>query len=475
MRKTSKILIGLFITALWSTETLAGTYLPPDSILNHYISIALKSNITLTRKTLSYRQSLAALREVKRSFLPTLSFNATYSTAEGQNPLGINTGETIGSFTQNLDLINSTLAQLAPSYPSIPPYSTDESTALNQLLNQNQQTFLRLAVPIFNAAVIRNQALQKELIEVSQLDSEDYKDELVKEVKLAYFQWLQAGEQVNVYQNALQLAEENVRTNRSLFQNAKVTKDVYLSAQARRAEVIQQLTKARKDQVLAQAFFNFLLNRSYNTVIIREEPSDALNPPTQPIDTYQAIALENRKDLKQVRQFQEVKQAQMHLQKSNYLPQASLALDAGYRGTEYVFNNENDFVALSAQLKWDIYTFGKNEAKVQQAKIDQQVARTEEQALLQNITIEVVKAYLEIEAAYEGYQFALQEVTVSTQELRLVKRKYELGQVNRLTLEDVETDYQNAQLRVLASKYNILKQKAQLERVTSSYVYEDED
>lgn len=444
-----------------------------DSILTVYVKEALETNVALDRQNLSYEQSLEALKEAKQSFLPVLSFNASYQTAEGQNPFGLQIQDQVNGLFQNLDLINNTLEQVAaPNYPDIGSYSAGGEADVSNTLNQNQQTFLRIAVPIYNAAIIQNHEIKKELAQISYLSREDYKDEVVKEVKTAYYQWLQSGEIVRVYENTLRLANENVRTNRSLLSNSKITKDVYLSAQARQAEVSQELTNARKDQRLTQAFFNFLLNRSYDTPIERSTDEASITLPVESVKYYLQAARTNRKDLRQIQQLQAVREAQTDLQRGNFLPRANVALDAGYRGNEYSFTNEDDFVAFSAQLTWDLFTFGKNKTKVQQARLDQEIARTQQTELTKKVEIEVVEAYLEIQAALEAYQAATQEVAASRQELKLVQRKYELGQANRLTLESTETDYQNAQLREVTAKYTVLSQKAMLERAASTYNYE---
>ena len=455
--------------------TIDMAYAQQPDLLDRYIQQALTSNIALQREELSYEQSLQALQEAKANYFPTISAVATFRTAQGQNRVGLDVDGEFGPLFQNLDLINSTLYQIVPGYPQVPSYEDAASgSTVNEALNQIQQTGIRVSVPIFNAAIINNHQIKRQLVAVQHLSAADYKDELVKEVKTAYFQWLQAGEVVLVYENALQLARNNTLTAKSLFKNNKVTKDVVYSAEAREAMIDQDLISSQKDEVMAKAFFNFLINRNYDAPIEKDNRYSTVTPLTGTLESYQITALANRKDLQQVNRLQEVSISQIALQKGNYLPQVGLSIDAGYRGTNYSFTGEDDFVSLSAQLKWDLFTFGRNRAKVEQAKIQSEINKGQSEELSQKIKLDALQAYLEADAAYNKIAAAQKEVRSSQQELKLVKKKYELGQASALELESSQNDLQNAQIQALTNKYNYLKQCALLERATASYEYNNE-
>ena len=131
-------------------------------------------------------------------------------------------------------------------------------------------------------------------------------------------------------------------------------------------------------------------------------------------------------------------------------------------------------MSLSAQLKWDLFTFGRNRAKVEQAKIQSEINKGQSEELSQKIKLDALQAYLEADAAYNKIAAAQKEVRSSQQELKLVKKKYELGQASALELESSQNDLQNAQIQALTNKYNYLKQCALLERATASYEYNNE-
>ena len=65
--------------------------------------------------------------------------------------------------------------------------------------------------------------------------------------------------------NTRLLLEENIRVNESLFANDKVTADVLLRSQSELSKLEMQLTESEKMIKTSAAYFNFLLNRPFDT------------------------------------------------------------------------------------------------------------------------------------------------------------------------------------------------------------------
>ena len=229
-----------------------------DNSLGQYIQEALESNIALQKQSLSYEASLAALEEAKSYYFPTLSVQARYSVAAGGRLLSFPVGDLVNPVYQNLNLLNSVAQEASPDYPVIPEYPGIENVEEPFLRPTDQETVLRLQMPIFNSAILYNNRIQQNLAQSQQIGVDIYKRELVKEVKTAYYQYAQAKEGVQILEEALNLVEENLRTAESLERNHKVTIDEVYSAQAQVKSVEQQAAAAQKDEQVAKAFFNFL-------------------------------------------------------------------------------------------------------------------------------------------------------------------------------------------------------------------------
>src|ERR1700727_2109960 len=90
---------------------------------------------------------------------------------------------------------------------------------------------------------------------------------LERDMREAYYRWLQARAQIDIFDATLQLASENRRVNDSLFQNGKITRDLVYRAEADELEVQQSQLSAHNAESLAQSYVNLLRNAPFNRAI----------------------------------------------------------------------------------------------------------------------------------------------------------------------------------------------------------------
>src|SRR5687768_6245895 len=144
----------------------------------------------------------------------------------------------------------------------------------NQSILLNPDNFydakIRTTYPILNAEIEYNRKIKKQQYGLQQIEISLYKRELVKEVKQAYYKYLQAGEAVDIYQTALSLVKENLRVNTSLFNNQKVNRTVVVRSDNEVSKYNALLESAKQTQNNAKVYFNFLLNTDLNTEIITD-------------------------------------------------------------------------------------------------------------------------------------------------------------------------------------------------------------
>jgi len=123
-----------------------------------------------------------------------------------------------------------------------------------------------------------------------------YKRELVKEVKTTWFNYLRAGKVVELYRNSLDVTRENLRNSESLYRHDKVTMDEVYATRAKVKEIEKELSSKQKEEVMARAWFNFLLNRDLFAEIKIGEPV-AIAYLTFNLDSLVVQAVRNREEL----------------------------------------------------------------------------------------------------------------------------------------------------------------------------------
>lgn len=449
----------LFLVFLSTSSTFS-----QENILDSYIHTALESNLALQQKEYSYQKSLEALKEAKRMFLPTVSFNASFTVAEGGRMVEIPFGDMMNPIYNNLNQINSMQNPQAPQYPEI------ENMEMSFVRSPEQETKLVASMPVFNAAIIQNNKIRKGLAEVEKISVDIYKRELVKEVKEAYVKYLKAEQVHKLYRNTLIIVEQNLKDRQSLFSNDKITIDEVYAAKAQVKQVEKDFSEANKNRMTASAWFNFLLNRSFDAAI----ETGASQPDITSVyhlDELKNASVANREEFSQLEKYIEIQENTVKLEKGAALPSVSAFGQYGFQGTDYSFNNESDMAVAGLSMKWNLFTSGQRKSKIQQAQIDCQILESRKLEVKNQLQLEVINAYYSIQTAIEGVALANQELENYQKTYSFVEKKYQQGMVNYLEYSNSLNNKLNAENKLILAQYSYQLEQIKLERLTSSYQF----
>lgn len=441
------------------------TAMAQSTALDQYVQQALENNLALQQKGYSYQKSLAALKEAKQMFLPRLSLEARYSLARGGRAFELPVGDLVNPAYENLNLLNGVAQSASPDYPTIPAYPTIPNESVNFLRESEQETKVRVAMPVFNTAILANHRIKQHLTEVEKSSVDIYQRELTKEVKTAYYNFAKASVALTIYENALDLTRENLRTTESLQRNHKATIDVVYQAQAEVEKVQQQLAEAIKNKKVAQAYFNFLLNRDYESEITID-PATTLPIATLNLENVQHQAAQNREELQQLNHYLSVADDQVSLHKGSRLPQLNVVVDYGIQGTKYEINRDADFVMGSAVMSWNLFD-APTSAKVQQSKIAKLELEKQKEEVQRQIGLQVVQSYYAIEAARAQIEQAKAEKEAAEKAYLLVDKKFRQGQANLVELTNARTQWTNAQESEVIAQYDYLIRQTELARAVA--------
>lgn len=150
------------------------------TILDSYIKKGLEENLALHQKTFDLQKAEVDLKRAKTLFYPQASLNSQYSLAMGGRTQDIPIGDLLNN-------VYSTLNQLTSQtkFPQV------ENQKIAFLPNDFHDTRLEVSLPLVNTDLYYNKAIKQELINTQHADIEIYKRELVKNIKEAYYQYLQ--------------------------------------------------------------------------------------------------------------------------------------------------------------------------------------------------------------------------------------------------------------------------------------------
>ena len=430
-------------------------FLNGQEVLKEYIRYGIENNLALKQKQSGYEKSLEALREARGLFFPNISLNARYTLSEGGRVIDFPIG----------DLLNPVYSTLnALTYSTMFPMV--ENQQIRFLRPTEQETKIRLAQPVFNPDIYYNSKIKKELSVFEETDVEQYKRELIAEIRKAYYTVTMADGIFSMLIETRKLLIENVRVNKKLVENDKLTVDYVYRSEAELAKFDQELQNAAKNKKTAASYFNFLLNKPLADSIILQQP--VTYPALADLaGNFQQTAIGNREELKKLRNYSNITDMQIQMNQSGKLPDLFVAVDYGFQGEKYKFNKNQDYVQASAVLTWNLFSGFQNKAKIKQAMIDKVIIERQLDEARKQIELQVINTLNELLTAEKGISAAETRLKNASEGFRLVNRKYEEGQASLIEFLDARTTLTQAEENLIISKFNYLSCFAEFEKVTA--------
>ncbi len=428
----------------------------PTSPLHEYIRLGLQNNQQLIREQLDTEIQQERLREAKGKYLPDITFDASYIRADGGRIISVPAG----------DLVNPAYDGLNQLFGS-EVYPTDIQNVDEQFLPDDfHETKIRLIQPILNTDIIFNQRIQHSQLAAKEAKKKAYENQLVKEIKAAYYNHLSAREQVVILRSTRGILQELVRVSESQVANDKATKEVIFGAKAEVSKLESQIAGAERQEKVSAIFFNYLIGRELNALIPGEDQVTA----TQAVDdlgNLTTTALDQREELNEINYGLEATRSSTLLNKRYIVPEVNLIGDVGYQGFGYEFDDTQDFWFLRFGLIWPIFQGNQNKARIQQSLLQEKQLESQLKETQDLITLEVAEAYYAYEEALKT-QVARQAERESAQEnFRIIEKKYAQNQVIQVTYNDSRNTFTTAQLQEVISKYNVKIRKAALDAAIS--------
>jgi outer membrane protein len=423
-----------------------------QNALQDYITQGLANNLAIKQRESSFRQSLEALKEARGMFYPAISLNARYTVSYGGRVIDFPVGDLMNP-------VYTTLNQLTVShlFPQI------ENEEIKFLRPREHETKVRLIQPVFNSDLYYNVKIKQELTVSEEISLDQYKRELIAEIKKAYYSVGMTESLLIMLHETRLLLLENERVNARLVENNKVTVDNLLRSQTELSKFEQEIQNALKNKQVSIAYFNFLLNKPLNDSVIIEEPLE-FSSPTGLLRDYAQQAINNREEIKSLEQFNHISNLNISMNKSAKLPDLLIVADYGFQGEKYVFNKDQDYLQASLMLSWDLFKGFQKRTKVSQALISKEIIENQLDEAKKRIELQVISVYDELKASEASVAAVENQVRTAREGFRLVRRKYEEGQASLVEFMDARYTLTQAEENLIISRYTWLSNYADFEK-----------
>ena len=186
------------------------------------------------------------------------------------------------------------------------------------------------------------------------------------------------------------------------------------------------------------------------------------------LDDAVKTAYENRPDVQSARLDMRLSEIGLHRAQAGYLP--TLSFSAGYTksGNSGLYL-DNEAARVAVGLEIPIFNAFKTYNNVKQAKIALENTHNSTRSLLNNVFLEVQKAYIQLNEAAQSIPLARLNVEKAKENMELARGRYNEGIGDMLSLKDAEVAYTDAEISLLNARYDYASAVADLKQAMGTY------
>lgn len=396
------------------------------------VKLAEENAYALKIAAAASRKAKAQYEEARGNQSVQVRFGATYTRYDKELT------STFGSSTSTIRPIDQSAAQVILTYP------IDWSGALGRVVRSAWYAYLAT-----------EDSFQAEL------------RILRKDVRTAYFNVLQAQRQVVVFEDSLKLAQERLKTLESQLRQGVIARVDLLRGESQVRQAESDLLSANNALDLAKSALNLLLSRPVETVFAVADEHTLPILELSEADLMEA-AKANRHELKSLRNQAEVFASLTAAARAAKVPTLNLSITHSRDFDPQGFSASGQTTLGQLSISFPLYDSGIANAKIKQAKEDEEQLRWRYKQVELGITLEVRQALVNLENARARLAVADQAVATATENLRLAILRTDQGEGINLEVVDAQNQLTLARVQQVRAKYDWLVAFAQLQGAVGS-------
>ncbi len=452
IKSLSTLLLGVLLLAIPAKAQTT-------SVLDQYVEKGIASNLVLQQKNVALEKAILSLKIANGMFVPSLALIGNYTTGDGGRSIAFPVGDL-------LNPVYATLNQLTSSdqFPQI------ENVNQNFFPRNFYDVRVRASVPIVNTDLVFNKKIQHQQQLMQEYEVLIYKRELVKNIKVAYYNYLSANEAKGIYESALKRAEESKRVNESLLNHGKGLPAYILRSESEIENTRAQLIEAEQQTVNAKLYFNFLLNR--------EAAEDISVDPIEPKVFENITGLISgtntplqREELFQIKGAAELNTLSLKMKEAFWVPKLSGFADLGAQAEDLRYNQNANYYLIGLQLDMPLFNGFNNRHRIQQSRLDVKSTDLTKNLVQNQVAMNTAMARNSLTSAYQHFLSAQKQVEAAQSYQKLIEKGFKEGVSTFIESIDARNQLTSAHLLLNIKRYQVLMAAAHVERESASYQF----
>ncbi len=310
-----------------------------------------------------------------------------------------------------------------------------------------------IKAPLFDG---RQTSTRVAVAKLNQKQADRQTDQMAQRIRFealeAYYGVLLAQMKKEVADEAVKLAEADVKRSGDRVETGMTVSSDLLSAEAQLAEFHQQQIQAAGEVVIARAALNTALGLPVDAP---QNVSGRLVAKTFDVAGQEELmrtAIDHRPDYSRAALSGDSRREQWKGARGEFLPRVDVFANAGVSANKWIYDGSGDYL-IGASVTFNLFDAGRK-ARIAQARAAAELAASEQEHLANQIRLEVVRAYQEYVSARERLLVAERVIGHATEALRIVQDRYHEGLTTITEVLRAETALVRARLNLLAARYD---------------------
>lgn len=429
--------------------------------------IILTAVVILISPFYSYSQEPLILT-LEKSIEIALSQNPSYlAAAERKDAAEAQVREAAAAFfpslnAQGLHTLDEKVMEL--EFPSFIPGEPPQKVEID--FTRDYQFSLSLNLPLFTGGKLTAGYKQAKYNLKSTRESiRQSRQEIVYQVKQAFFSYLLAQDFFHVAEEAVALAEKNHQNVKNLYEVGMASKFDLLRSEVQVANLKPQLSKAKNSLKVAEIRLKTILGLEMEEMI--EVEGKLYYEPYNP-DLEKCIegAMYARPELLQIRYQRQIAQQMIKIAQASRLPTIAISGNYNYWADKFNLKEDNwsSYYAVNLVMNIPLFNGFSTSAKIAQAKSILKELELTEKGLKDMIVFEINQALLNLREAKESLQSQEKNVEQAEESLRIAELNYSEGLATYLDVSSAQAALSQAKTYYSQALYDYVMARAALEK-----------
>jgi outer membrane protein len=295
---------------------------------------------------------------------------------------------------------------------------------------------------------------------------------LKKLIVNSYGNVLLADESILILVKNKAILEKTLSDTKEIYKNGLIEEENVEQLQITLASISSSLENVKRQKTIANNMLKLLLGIDLQNELVLTDKLDALTINNVDLNLLQEeFNVTNNIDYKIGKNLETSKELLLKLEKSKALPSLGAAVNFGYNsfGSNFTFFNQDqkwfNYSNVGLNLNVPIFSSFGRSSRTQQAKIALEQSKTQLTQTEQNLK-------LQFEKAKSDYEFRLEQLTTSKNNLNLAERienknqiKFKEGLSSSFDLTNAQEQLYSAQQNYLQAMLDVINKRATLEKL----------